>query len=343
MTRGLVELAAVLLVVGALRLTAPVSLPLAFALFVIALATPLERMLARVLPRWLAALCTFSAFLGILAALLWALGLAAEQMAYAAIAYQDRYFSLERAVVGWLVDHNLPTPTTSALPVEAIAEQAQATVNRLSSAVAGVVLILAFLALGLAEVHELRRKVWAVDPRLGPILSRVARDLQRYMVVRTGIGLLTGVLVGLGTWVYGLQLPFLWGVTTFLLNYIPTVGSIVAIVPPVVFAYLQFGTPGAALGALGLVGAVQLVVGNGIDPMVQGRYLQLSPLVVLTSVAFWGWVWGVPGAFLGVPITIGVVRLTSEFDRTRWVSVVLAGQCAAPVGGADAGSEASEP
>ena len=140
------------------------------------------------------------------------------------------------------------------------------------------------------------------------------------MIPLKGCG--TGVGTGLAAWAVGLEFALLWGVLNFLLNYIPTLGSILAIIPPVLFGLVQGGWQ-LGLLALAAVGGVQLVMGAFVDPRLQGHYLRLSPLVVLLSVAFWEWLWGIPGAFIGVPLTVGLVIALARFDSTRWIAVLL--------------------
>ena len=123
----------------------------------------------------------------------------------------------------------------------------------------------------------------------------------------------------------GLQLAFVWGVTTFLLNYIPTLGSIVAVLPPAVFALVQFDDPTRAALTFSAVTALQVITGSYVDPLVEGRFVSLSPFVVLFSVVFWGWLWGIPGSFVGVPMTLAVVIWADEFDTHRWLYDLTAG------------------
>jgi hypothetical protein len=105
----------------------------------------------------------------------------------------------------------------------------------------------------------------------------------------------------------------------------PTIGSILGVLPPALYALAQSdGGMGLALLSLGVIGGIQLIMGNYIDPLVQGRVLSLSPLIVLFSVAFWGWMWGVAGAFIGVPITIATVLICRRFESTRWIATLLA-------------------
>lgn len=122
----------------------------------------------------------------------------------------------------------------------------------------------------------------------------------------------------------GLDFAFVWGFINFLLNYIPTLGAIIGVIPVSAFALVEFGIGIKALLVLLGISGIQIVMGIYLDPLLQGRQLSLSPLVVLFSVTFWGWLWGVPGAFIAIPITIALVIACEQYERTRWISVLLA-------------------
>jgi AI-2 transport protein TqsA len=310
-------------VIWLLKAAHTVFLPLAFALFLIGLFWPLQRRLQERMPQIAAMLVTLAVFLVVTGGFAWALGESISEVAERAPRYQDDF----RALMGGLRDRiGLPAAEGAGLE-DRIADYAVGQTRRVASLVGGVVLVVAYFVLGLLEVFDFRHKMdqatrerrhrnWR-DP-----VHRIARDFQSYMVVRTGVGLLTGIGAGLAAWLIGLDFAVLWGVLNFLLNYIPTLGSILGIIPPVLFGLVQGGW---SLGLLALVtvGGVQLVMGAFVDPRLQGRYLRLSPLVVLFSVAFWEWLWGIPGAFIGVPLTVGLVITCARFESTHWIAVLL--------------------
>jgi AI-2 transport protein TqsA len=151
----------------------------------------------------------------------------------------------------------------------------------------------------------------------------IAEKFQRYLWARTVAAVLQGVAVTLLSWLLGLDLALVWGMIAFLLNYIPTIGSVLAVIPPTLFALVQFDGVGRALGVLAAMSVLQLVMGNYLDPLIQGKMLKLSPVVVLVSIVFWGWVWGIPGALLGVPIMVGVVIVCDHLPATRWIARFL--------------------
>ncbi|MCB9507717.1 MAG: AI-2E family transporter [Myxococcales bacterium] len=151
----------------------------------------------------------------------------------------------------------------------------------------------------------------------------VTRHFQRFFVVKTWISLVTGALTTLFTWLLGVDFPFIWGALAFMLNYVPNVGSMIAVIPPVVIACLQF--PGIGRGVVTLAGltGIQMTIGNFFDPRVMGRSLALSPLAVFVAMVFWGWLWGVIGVFLSVPLTVLMKLVFEHVDALRPLAVLL--------------------
>jgi predicted PurR-regulated permease PerM len=323
---------AVILVVAVLKITASVTFPLVFALFLTAIFWPLQRSLAQRMPRGVAVVLSLLAFLlvvGCFAGLLWLSGVIVVQGWQP---YSERFATYQQQAQGWLQSVGLTMPGDTSNP-SAGSDIAQPVLTRVGSVVGSIlgtfVLVSAFLIFGLLETPDFQTRLkhllpdGEADAWLDAI-HNITRDFQRYIVVRSAIGVITGTGVTLFAWLIGLDFALIWGLTNFLLNYIPTLGSIVAVVPPVLFGLVQFQSISMALVVLLGVGGVQLIMGQYVDPLLQGKYLALSPLVVLLSVTFWGWLWGIGGAFIGVPLTIGIVIACRHFDRTRWIATLLA-------------------
>jgi AI-2 transport protein TqsA len=139
------------------------------------------------------------------------------------------------------------------------------------------------------------------------------------------MSLATGLAAGLWCLVMDIPYAVLWGVAAFFLNFVPTVGSIVAALPPCLLALVQDGGGSAMILALGYV-VINVGISNGIEPRFMGRGLGLSPLVVVLSMIIWGWVLGPIGMLLSVPLTT-VVKLALEANEdTRWMAVILGGE-----------------
>lgn len=155
------------------------------------------------------------------------------------------------------------------------------------------------------------------------ILERVARDVQSYMWIMTLISALTAMLSYIVmTWI-GLEQAVFWAFLIFILNFIPTIGSIIATLFPAMYAFVQFQAFSEPLILLILIGVIQFVVGNLLQPRLAGKTLNMSQFVVILSLFVWGAVWGVVGMFLAVPLTAILMIVFSNFETTRPVAILM--------------------
>lgn len=198
-----------------------------------------------------------------------------------------------------------------------------ATGNLLSSGV----LVLFVTLFALIEARNWRDKISSVlgadtAGETRDTLDRIARQLRHYLLVRTFLGLATGALYGGWLWLFGVDLLVVWMLLAFLLNFIPTLGSLVAGALPVAYGFTQldFG-PAFAVGTGILV--IEQIMGNFVDPRVQGRQLSISPMVILIALLFWGWIWGVAGAVLGVPLMITALICLMHVPRLHPVALFI--------------------
>jgi predicted PurR-regulated permease PerM len=150
-----------------------------------------------------------------------------------------------------------------------------------------------------------------------------AEKLRRYMLVRTLMSVLTGLLVWAFAAAIGLNYAAEWGVIAFVLNYIPLIGSFIATLLPTVFALAQFASWQLSLAVFVCLNVIQFVVGSYIEPRVSGDVLAISPTIVVAAVFLWTFLWGLSGAFIGVPIVIVLVAFAAEHPATRWLAELL--------------------
>jgi len=199
-----------------------------------------------------------------------------------------------------------------------------ATLKGLGALLSNAALVLLTLFFILLESAVIPRKIELAFASRFEVsrLADATRQIQRYLMIKTLVGVATGILVGLWVVVVGIDFPFLWGLLAFLLNYIPTLGSIIAAVPAVLLALVQLGPVPALLLLAGYV-VVNIALGNLIEPQLLGRRLGLSPLVVFASLVFWGWLWGPVGMLLAVPLTmVGKIVLEHSGDLA-WIAILL--------------------
>jgi len=134
--------------------------------------------------------------------------------------------------------------------------------------------------------------------------------------------MMTGLIIAIAMWIIGVDYPVLWGVLAFMLNFVPNIGSIIAAVPAVLLAMVQLGLPSALVVAAVYV-AVNVLIGNIVEPRFMGKGLGLSTLVVFVSLVFWGWVLGPVGMLLSVPLTITVKLALDSKPETQWLGHLL--------------------
>ena len=153
--------------------------------------------------------------------------------------------------------------------------------------------------------------------------SQIDASIGSYLTIKTLVSLLTGFFSFIALWAIGIEAPVFWAFLIFLLNYIPTIGSLIATGFPTVFALLQFGEFLPCILVLVIVGSIQIIVGNIIEPRLMGDSLNISPLVVLLALSVWGALWGVAGMLLSVPITVVMIIVFAEFPTTRPIAILL--------------------
>jgi predicted PurR-regulated permease PerM len=154
-------------------------------------------------------------------------------------------------------------------------------------------------------------------------IKQINQSVQEYLGLKTLISFLTGALVTIVLIIAGVDFALLWGVLTFILNFIPTIGSIIATVPPITITLFQSGSITKTIIIIILLLCIQFVVGSVLEPRLMGRGLNLSPLVVLFSLIFWGWLWGIPGMLLSIPLTAAIRIAMEQIDATKTVAALI--------------------
>jgi len=203
--------------------------------------------------------------------------------------------------------------------------------GRLQGLVTFVVITFVFTALGLLEVDIARKNIETLSNKeaaqtILQASTQIADKFQRYMLVRSAMSVLTGLVVWAFALIAGLELATAWGVIAFVLNYIPFIGPLVATVFPTLFALLQFGSWQLAVIVFVGLNVTQFLIGSYLEPRIAGAALSLSPFLVLFAVFFWAFLWGIPGAFIGVPIVIAALALCEQRESTRWIAALLSGR-----------------
>lgn len=338
-----VLIGASIIVIGAgIKLAAPVLVPVLVAGFIAVVTAPLVIWLCdRGVPKLVAALSGLLLDVAAGAALGFPLAAGVATFTERVPAYASMLSGQLEQVKLWLGGYgihlesvyNFSEPTWMLNLATTMAQSA-------ASFVSQMVLVLLIVAFMLVESTGLREKLAKIaTPSQIDDLSSAAREVNAYLVAKTVMSLLTGVLVFVWCWWRGVDVPVLWGLLAYLLNYIPTVGQIIAAIPAITLALIQLG-PGESLIVAAGFGAINLAIG-AIEPRVMGHALGLSALVVLVSMVVWGWLLGPVGALVSAPLTMVIKHTLAHSEDLRWLADLL-GPLPKPAGAAGAKDAADE-
>jgi len=353
----LTSLAAFVIVVGGMKIAAPLLVPLLLALFIaIIVASPYAWLQDRGVPRWLALLAVLTVFCGAVFLVGSLIGSSAQEFSARFPLYQERLREITAGLLGWLSQRNISiaeSPFADYFDPGKVMGLAASVFSGMQSLLANGFLIIIMVIFILMEAPNIPGKWRAahagdgagdgdgdgagvgdgdgdgnngtVDNDAEKSLARfrdAARNVNRYMAIKTSTSLITGALVALLLWLIGVDYPLLWGVMAFLLNFIPNIGSVIAAIPVVLLALVQLGVGASALTALAYL-TVNLTIGSIVEPRMMGKGLGLSTLVVFVSLIMWGWVLGVVGMLLSVPLTIAMKIALDGNQNTRWMAIML--------------------
>jgi AI-2 transport protein TqsA len=189
-------------------------------------------------------------------------------------------------------------------------------------------LVLLFLLFILIGRNQLIRKVEFAfkdddSNRISEMIKNINRQIQNYLIAKGFTSSATGFLFFVVLSAFQVEFAIIWGILAFLLNFIPNIGSIIATALPLLIAFIQFGSISNVIWLSVFLIGIQMIIGNFIDPRIVGRRLNLSPLVVLFSLIFWGWLWGIIGMFLAVPISVIIKIIFENTDSLKFISMLM--------------------
>ncbi|MGA7982530.1 MAG: AI-2E family transporter [Chromatiaceae bacterium] len=334
--RFLLVAGAFVVVVAGMRAASALLTPFLLASFIAVIAAPpMFYLKRRGAPNWLALLAVSAVMVAIGGLVVVLVSESVGAFTANLPEYEGRLRQLSLHFVAWL-DHaglHLSAATlTTYLNAGRAMQVAGALLSGLADALTNAVLILLTVVFILLEASSLPAKLQRMLRRPEVSMERLEKVLDRinrYMALKTTVSLVTGVTIGVGLWLLGVDFPVLWGLVAFLFNFVPTIGSIIAAVPAVLLALVQLGPTTALWAGLGYL-VVNLILGNVIEPKFMGRGLGLSTLVVFVSLVFWGWVLGAVGMFLSVPLTGALAIAFDASAETRPLAILLGPEFAEP-------------
>lgn len=273
--------------------------------------------------------------LGLMSVVLYLLGVLVYSSGKALVAelplYQDRLGAITRLLEKGIGPFKIDVPSAlGGLDIGKVGGFVVKAIGPFFGLLGKLALVFLFLAVmvagrGRAEAKLIKFFGDGRSARVRALLERINREVRKYLVLKTLISLANGLEVWLVLALFGVDFAALFGLLAFLLNFIPNIGSLIATLLRVGFAYFQFGTFWTPFLVLVITVGIDEILGTVIEPRVLGKGLDLSPLLVFFSLLFWGWLWGIPGMILSVPLT-AVIRIVCQNIPALRPAAVLMGQ-----------------
>jgi len=326
--RALLIAASLVIIIAGMQAAAPLLVPFLMSAFVaIICIPPMQWLIERRIPP---AAAVFIVITGLVLIALVITGFAGASVAGFSKnlpLYQSRLEMQMGQFIVWLSAHGIIIPDNAIrdnLNLSAAMGMAGAFLSGVGNVLANTFFIVLTVIFIMFEAVALPHK-WALIGEHAPSTGAVeqfTRSVNSYLMIKTAVSATTGILVAILLTVLGVDYPVLWGLVAMLFNFVPNIGSIIAAVPAMLLALVQFGPGEMLYTAIGYV-IINLVMGNVVEPRFMGRGVGLSTLVVFVSLVFWGWALGLVGMLLSVPLTMIVKLALESREETRWIAVLL--------------------
>ena len=312
-----IMLGMLVIILTGIRFAADIIVPFILALFLAVIINPLVQLLVRCrVPRVLAISLLIGLIVMLAIVLLASLGTSLNELARTLPQYRNYLYEPMQTIAPWLQRMGFTVSVVELnkyIDPNAVMTLVTSLLTQLSNAMSSIFLLLLTVVFMLLEVPQLPAKLQQIMVRpvegMGAI-QRALDSVSRYLVLKTAISLVTGIVVWLMLLALDVRFAFVWGLLAFALNYIPNIGSVLAAIPPILQVLVFSGFYDALVLLAGYL-AINLVFGNILEPRMMGRGLGLSTLVVFLSLIFWGWLLGPVGMLLSVPLTI-IVKIALE-------------------------------
>ena len=323
----------VLVMLGAvLKLAASFLLPLAIAIFLSFIVAPLVNLLDRQrVPRILAIAIVLLIFFGVIFLIFLFLQASVNSLIREYPKYAARFVELSEEI-SLILSQQLDISFDFSEDINwqgALRDYLVAFSGSFMRILSAFGMIIIFLIFLLLEKPFFKTKLAAafndvMGARIGRIFEHINYQVTRYINLKFFISLATGLFIYVSLRIIGMDFSFVWGVLGFLLNFIPSIGSFIVVIITITMGIIQFFPEfGPILAVAICMIGVQLVIGNFIDPRLQGRRLNLSPFLILFSLIFWGWIWGPVGMFLAVPIMVIIQIICENIPELYPISVLM--------------------
>lgn len=315
-----------------------IFIPIVFSVLVVYVIIGMTRLLARIpklgpaLPMQAHYGLSLLVIVAVMAVVGWLVMNSVNQMIGQAPHYQSSLVSMVQQgaiFMGIESEPSWPTIRQSVLDQVNLQKMAGLIVLSITSIVTSLAVVSLYVAFLLLERGPFGRKIDKLshDPERVARIRRVINDINGRIGTYLALKTLLSVLLGFVSWIIlkwmGVELAAFWALLIGLLNYVPYIGSVLGVLLPGAFALLQFGDIKTVVIIALLLSVAQFLIGNILDPFLMGNSLNLSPFMILVSLTVWTALWGIPGAFLAVPVTASIVMILAEFEGTRPIAILL--------------------
>jgi AI-2 transport protein TqsA len=324
-----IMLGMLVIILAGIKVAAEMIVPFILALFIAVILNPVIHRLEKIrVPRVLAIMLVVVLIVLFMALLLSYLGTSLNELARTLPQYRSSLVAPLQTLDPWLQRAGIEVSVDELVKYidpNAAMTLVTALITQLSNAMTSVFLLLLTVVFMLIEVPQLPAKLQQLMSRPAEGMKAIQRGLDsvsHYLVLKTAISLVTGLVVWLMLSLLDVRFAFIWGLLAFSLNYIPNIGSVLAAIPPVAQVLVFSGFYNALIVVAGYL-LINLIFGNIIEPRMMGRGLGLSTLVVFLSLIFWGWLLGPVGMLLSVPLTIVVKIALEQTESGKSIAVLL--------------------
>jgi predicted PurR-regulated permease PerM len=324
-----IVMASVVIVLAGVKFSAVIIVPFLLSLFIAIILSPAySYLVSKKIPQSLAITFVMFLFIILLALIGKLIGSSVHEFTTNIDEYTQKLFVYYKTLSDFGMDMGLEISSDELSLVvnntKEIMKYTTAFIQGIGSLFTNGFVVLLTVVFMLLESKHFAKKIEYADKKQDAMkhIEQIFSQIKNYMVIKTLISLLTGFIIWISLKVIGTDYAFLWGVLAFLLNFIPNIGSIIAAVPAVLITLVQLGGVSAFIVAIVYV-FVNIVVGSIIEPKIMGKGLGLSTLVVFLSLIFWGWLLGMVGMLLSIPLTIMAKIIFSANQNTRWIAVLL--------------------
>ena len=328
----LISSAALVIVIAGMMAAAPIIVPALLAVFIAIICAPgLSWLEKKKVPKAFAFIIVLGIVIAILTGVGAVVGTSINNFTEKMPEYQEKLTRLIDSGSKLAEKYDIPANKFSKSQLlqnfdpGTVMEFAQTMLAGLGGLLSQTMLIFITVAFILFETSTFQRKLSKISKTENENIDAAnifTAKIKRYLAIKTITSFATALIVTAGLLIIGVDYPFLWGMLTFFLNFIPSIGAILASIPVLLLSMIQFGFLTTLWIAIGYT-AVNILIGNVIEPRFMGKGLGLSPLVVFLSLIFWGWVFGPIGMFLSVPLTMTAKIAFDSRDETKWLGIIL--------------------